>query len=149
MKFPFLQKNISPIEIVLAIIFVIYLALPIETPSNLGPIIDSPVGYLVMFCFTIYLFLHAHPVLGVLSVFVAYELIRRSSVFTGTNSYMQYTPNQTVKDKELHDMNPPQDRTLEEDVVEKMAPISGTPSTAFIDTGFKPTSEAVHGASLL
>ena len=112
--------------------------------------IDSPIGYLVMFCLTVYLFLNTHPVLGVLCIFVTYELIRRSSVFTGTNSYVQYTPNQTRKDKELQDMNPPQDRTLEEDVVEKMAPISGnTVPNTFLNTTFKPTSDNVHGASLV
>jgi hypothetical protein len=90
----------------------------------------------------IYLFLATHPVLGVLGIFVAYEIIRRTN--TRIAPMLEYTAEQPKKDAEMRRMNPPQERTLEEDVVEKMAPV-GSPVA---NDGAKPMVEKIHGASI-
>ena len=84
-----------------------------------------------------------HPILGVLGIFVAYELIRRTS--TKTIAMVQYTPEQPKKDLEMKRMNPPKEKTLEESMVDKMAPIG---NGGVIVTDFAPISDNVYGASM-
>ncbi len=85
-----------------------------------------------------------HPVLGVLGIFVAYELIRRTS--TKTIAMVQYSPEQPVKDMEMKRMNPPKEKTLEEAMVDKMAPIS---DGGVIMTDYEPVFSDVRGASMV
>jgi hypothetical protein len=76
------KKQMTSFEITTLVIFVIYLILPMKTPSMVSQWLNKPVGILAIFVITIYLFMYAHPALGVLYLFVAYELLRRSgSVF--------------------------------------------------------------------
>ena len=141
-------KSASPLEIVLFGLFVIYLVLPIETPAMVAPYIDSPVGMVSIFIITLYLFLYTNPVLGILYIFVAYELLRRSmkSGNVGSTSYIQYSPSQQRRDSDLKQMNPSKSASLEEDVVAKMAPLGHSDMSIYTDTSFKPISENVHNA---
>ena len=45
-------------------------------------------------------------------------------------------------------MNPPKKDTLEEEVVEKMAPVGKSEMSKFISSGFSPVSEDVGSASV-
>jgi hypothetical protein len=138
----------SPIEYVFFIIFVSYLVIPIETPPLLAKLIDSPLGIIGLFLITVALFIYTHPILGVLYIFVAYELIRRSTTTNlGKISYIQYTPTQKTRDEDIKKMNPSVETTLEESVVLKMSPIGHGNMTSFLDTTFKPIAEKTHSAS--
>jgi hypothetical protein len=141
-----LVKSSSPLEISLFVIFIIYLVLPIDTPTSIASSIDSPFGMIGIFIVTLYLFLYANPILGILYIFVAYELLRRSSKVTGKAVYIQYSPSQERRDSDLRQMNPPKSTSLEESVVSKMAPIGRSDPTQFIDSSFKPVSENIHNA---
>ena len=70
----------SRLELILFSLFVFYLVFQVDTPQLLIPYIDSAMGMIVIVGITLYLFLYTHPILGVLSVFVAYEVLRRSTV---------------------------------------------------------------------
>ena len=138
--------NASSLEVILFIVFVLYIVFQPRTPPVLAGLIDTPVGTAIVLTFAVYLLLYSHPVLGVLSIFAAYELLRRSS------SVIQYIPTMLAKEQEqpkvdakIKSFNPPADRTLEEDVVSQMAPIEV--SSDYVETGFKPVSNDVHGAS--
>ena len=112
--------------------------------------VDSPLGMIILFCVTIYLFLYTNPILGILFIFVAYELLRRSNLVTGRSAIIEYTPSQANKDQELKQMNPPQERSLEEQVIQEMAPIATSPTIEFVDTSFKPIADStISGASLI
>ncbi len=141
-------KSASLLELTLFGLFVIYLVLPIETPNMVAPYIDSPVGMVSIFIITLYLFLYTNPVLGILYIFVAYELLRRSMKVgnVGSTSYIQYSPSQRKRDSDLKQMNQHKSASLEEDVVAKMAPLGHSDLSAYIDTSFKPISENVHNA---
>jgi hypothetical protein len=132
----------SPLEIVLFVLFVAYLVFQPDTPKMLVPVVDNLFGTILIIAVALYLFLYQHPVLGILSIFVAYELIRRTSV--KTVAMLQYTPEQPAKDAEMLRMNPPKEKTLEETMVEKMAPIG---NGGVVLSDFSPVSENVHGAS--
>jgi hypothetical protein len=131
------------LEVILFVIFVLYIVFQPRTPPALSLLIDTPVGAVVVMGAAAYLLLYTHPVLGVLSIFVAYELLRRSTVVR----FIPTLPEQPKVDAQQQSFNPPTERTLEEDLVAQMAPIDVSPD--YVETGFKPVSENVHGASLM
>jgi len=122
--------------------------LPIKTPNFLAGMIDSSLGMLTIFIVTIYLFFHVNPILAVVYIFVAYELLRRSANKNGSVTLLQYTPTQAKKDAELKSMNPPKPETLEEQVVQKMAPIGHSDPSVFTASTYKPVAENIKNASL-
>jgi hypothetical protein len=142
-------KSFSTIEVSLLIVFILYIVFPIKTPAFLTNKIDTPVGLLVIFAVTAYLFFYSNPILAILYIFVAYELLRRSYQFTGNTMIIQpTTPSQASKDYELQKMNPPQAETLEEEVVQSMAPIGKSDVSEYLSSSYKPVAEKLAGASL-
>ena len=138
------QLSASPLEVILFILFVAYLVFQPSTPPVLTSFVDNLFGTIVVISLALYMFLYMHPVLGVLGIFVAYELIRRTS--TKTVAMIQYSPEQPVKDMEMKRMNPPKERTLEEAMVAKMAPVS---DGGVILMDYVPVADDVRGASMV
>jgi len=146
----------SSTEIILVVVFVIYIVFPVKTPEMLAPMVDNPMGVLVIFLITLYLFFFSNPVLGVLYIFVGYELIRRSTTVMAGNSSVnyalsqQYLPSQSRKNAELERMNPPpiMQSTLEESVISKMAP-TPHPGVDGETYTFRPVSDKIVGASVI
>jgi hypothetical protein len=151
MKIPEALSKMSIFEMVLFILFLLYIVLPIGTPDMLASYIDSPVGMVVLFCITISLFVYTNPILGVLYVLVAYEVLRRSSSTSGNAKaiIMEYTPSQLTKDSDMKTMNPVVEKTIEEEVIEVRAPIGKSQPTEYITTSFKPVAEKLEGASMV
>ena len=144
-------KSVSPLEIFLFILFVVYIVFSIPTPSILVPWVDSPLGLGIVIMTTLYLFLYTTPILGILSIFVAYELLRRSSKVSNPTQIIQYTPTQIKKDKVMKEMNPPTDViTLEEEIVKNMAPLCRSDPSTYIDTSYKPIADGlIDGTTLI
>jgi hypothetical protein len=151
MKFIDSLKSLKTLEIVALVMFILFVILPVKVPVAFTGLFDSPVGILFLFIITITLFIYTNPVLGVIFILVAYELIRRSSILTGkptTQLLSMDNTSQATKDVELSKMNIPQPPTLEEEVIQKMAPASQN----FIQmdgSNFKPIMEPIIGASLI
>lgn len=145
---PSFLKSLTSLEISLLIIFIIYIVFPIQTPNSIASSVDSPLGMLVIFIVTVYLFFNANPIIAVVYLFVAYELIKRSSNKPGKVNMVSYTPTQSIKNTEMKEMNPPQNISLEEEVVEKMAPIGHSDISVYTNSSFKPISENVGTASV-
>lgn len=144
-------KSVSPLEIFLFILFVVYIVFSIPTPGILVPWVDSPLGLGIVIMTTLYLFLYTTPILGILSIFVAYELLRRSSKVSNPTQIIQYTPTQIKKDKVMKEMNPPTDViTLEEEIVKNMAPLCRSDPSTYIDTSYKPIADGlIDGTTLI
>ena len=138
------QLSASPLEVILFVLFVAYLVFQPSTPPVLTPFVDNLFGTIVVISIALYMFLYMHPVLGVLGIFVAYELIRRTS--TKTVAMIQYSPEQPEKDMKMMRMNPPKERTLEEAMVAKMAPVS---DGGVILMDYVPVADDVRGASMV
>jgi hypothetical protein len=152
-------KTMSPLEMILFGLFIVYLVFPIHTPDYMTDAINSPIGLVTIFMVTLFLFVYTNPILGLIYIFVAYELLRRSSNNSNKNthrgkttkpqsqtSYVQYTSSDEERNRELHAMNPPAHTTLEEDVVNEMAPIGKGSTVTYVDMPFKPISENTHNA---
>jgi predicted membrane protein len=151
MRVPPALLKMSIFEMVLFIGFILYIVLPIRTPGVLAPYIDSIFGMIVLFCITVSLFVYTNPILGVLYILVAYEVMRRSSSNKGNTKaiIMEYTPSQMTKDADMHKMNPTVEKTVEEEVIEVRAPIGKAQPTEYIATSFKPVADKLEGASLV
>tara|TARA_B100000963_G_C22619597_1_gene669182 strand:+ start:1807 stop:2256 length:450 start_codon:yes stop_codon:yes gene_type:complete len=141
-------KAMSNLEVLLAVLFALFIILPIDVPLVLAKLIDSSLGMVVIFALAVYLFFKEDPVVAVLFVLVAYELIRRSDKATGKQIIMKHTPTQEKKDEKMKKMNPVKKSTLEEEIVDKMAPVGKSDMISYVSTTFSPVAEEVTGASV-
>lgn len=148
MKLQKMFSTLSQVEMIALAVFVLYIVLPIENPSFISNMVDTPLGMVGVLAVTLYLFFNANPLVAILYVFVAYELLRRSAKQTGKAAIQEHTPSQIKKDVKMQKMNPVKKETLEEEMVEKMAPIGHSDPVVFSESAFKPVAEDVGTASM-
>jgi hypothetical protein len=134
-------------ELVLVILFIVYLILGLKTPEPIANIIDTLVGKIVIILIVIYLFMHANPILAVLALFVAFDLIRRSSAATGIDALKKYAPSEEKKISQFTAFNQ-FPYTLEQEVVAKMAPIMKS-GFSLTQASYKPLLDNLYDASPL
>jgi len=89
------NKPLKKIEMVTLVIFLIFLFFPFRIPASLASLINSPLGFLVIFVIIVFLFIKAHPAVAVLYLFVAYELVRRSGSSEPSPSSMPLAASKT------------------------------------------------------
>jgi len=140
-------KKMTKLEVALSILFVLFIILPLNVPDLFANLIDTSLGMIVIFGLAVYMFFHVSPVVAVLFVFVAYELLRRSSNKTGKAIIQKHTPSQAKKDEKMKKMNPVKKETLEEELVDKMAPVGKSDMISYVTTTFSPVAEEVGSAS--
>ena len=144
-SFSSLLKSVSQGELVLAIVFIIYLILGLKTPEPIANLIDTLVGKVVLVLIVIYMFMHVHPVLAVLSLFVAFDLLRRSSLATGLDALQKYAPSEEKKMSQFTAYNQ-FPYTLEQEMVAKMAPAKSS-GFSLSQASYKPLMENLYDAS--
>lgn len=140
-----LFKNEKKGQHALLVLFVIYLILGFKTPEPIANIVDTVGGKIVLFIMVIFLFTHTNPILGILGLIVAYDLMRRSSAVTGIDALKKYGPSEKKKQSQFTAFNQ-FPYTLEQEVVAKMAPLvkHGKPIN---NASYKPTIENNYDAS--
>jgi hypothetical protein len=129
----------------LVILLIVYLILGFKTPEPIANMVDSLVGKIVIFIIVIYLFMHSNPILAVLSLLVAFDLIRRSSAATGLDALQKYAPSEQKKTSQFTAFNQ-FPYTLEQEVVAKMAPIMKSGSS-ISQASYKPLLDNTYDAS--
>ena len=79
----------------LSVVMILFIVFPVEVPSELGGLLDSMLGKIVIVVLVLNLFM-AHPVVGAIGAVTAYELIRRTSGMANVGSTMmkQYVPSE-------------------------------------------------------
>ena len=151
MKLADFTKSFTSLEITTLAIFAIYIIFPFKTPGFLANTINTPIGLLFILIVTLYLFFYTNPILGVIYIFVAYELLRRSSLVKskGGDAYMvKHTPSEEKRQVDMVKMNPTHKTTLEEEVIATMAPSQNFNKDMSFSSDFKPVAERIAGASL-
>ena len=118
-----------------------------KTPELVANAVDTLMGKIVIFIIVICLFLYANPLLAVLSLFVAFDLIRRSSKATGLDALKKYEPSEEKKMSQFSAYNQ-FPYTLEQEIVKKMAPIVHGGSS-LTKPSYKPMMENLYDASPL
>lgn len=132
-------------ELALAILLIVYLVLGFRTPDAIAGMVDTLVGKIVLFVIVIFLFLHANPLLAVLALFVAFDLMRRSSVATGIDALQKFAPSEEKRTSQFTAYNQ-FPYTLEQEVVAKMAPMVSAGSS-LTQASYKPMLDNLYDAS--
>jgi hypothetical protein len=134
-------------ELVLVVLFIIYLIMGSKTPEPVAGMVDTLVGKIAIFIIIIYLFMHANPILAVLALFVGFDLIRRSSMATGIDALRRFAPSEEKKSSQFTAFNQ-FPYTLEQEVVAKMAPVMKSGSS-LSQASYKPLLDNLYDASPL
>ena len=140
-------RSLSTYEAILLVLFVIYLVFDIQPPDAFASVVDTPIGMVLVLLLTLMNFMRSNVILGVVGLFVAYEVVRRSARVNNRVPMMMYTPSQMNKDIELVQMNPAQDQSLEEEMVDKMAPVGKSSLITYTMSEYKPIATEIHNAS--
>ena len=145
------MMNFKSGDIILSLLFVVYLLIGTKTPLFIANGVNTMMGKFVLLFIAIFFFMYANPIVSVLLLIVIYELIIRSKQYVNT-SYQQglkslaqfpvdttliYCPDNTMKEIP---------RTLEQDVVEQMAPLCST-NNQMLKASYKPMLESDGNAA--
>lgn len=139
------MKRASAHELLLGGLFVIYSGLDINAPMMLNEFAASTMGAVILVAVAISMFYYLSPVVAILGMIAVYELIRRARAeFTMNPSAMITHLPQTSPDcRDLNAYNQ-FSTTLEQDMVNKMAPLVG-PSVG--EVSFSPEVADDHHAT--
>jgi hypothetical protein len=138
------KRNMS--QLILAILFIIYLVMGLKMPDTVANMIDSSAGKIVVALIALLLFGYSNPILGVLGILVAYQLIKASSEKTGMAALEKYYPTEEKKWSPFtatHQFP----YTLEQEVVKEMA--SQKFNDNFVKAPYRPMLDDTHDASLI
>ena len=125
-------------DLLLTLVFVIYLISNAKIPLMLEKMIDTTSGNIVIIILALIVMIKFNPVVGVLGLLVAYELMRRSSI---SNSNILLRQNEMeVLNKEL------KKTTLEEEMVGQVKTYVSDENTP---SNIKPLLSDLHNASNL
>jgi hypothetical protein len=138
------KKNMP--QLILVILFVIYLVLGLKMPSSLANIIDTTLGKVIIALVALMLFAYSNPVLGVLGLLVAYQLIRSASIKTGMAGLEEYYP---TEDKKWTPFTPIHQfpYTLEQEVVKNMT--TQKFNSNYVKSPYRPALDDTHDAQPL
>ena len=138
------KRNMS--QLVLVVLFIIYLVMGLKMPDQIANIIDSSAGKIVVALIALLLFGYSNPILGILGILVAYQLIKASSEKTGMAALEQFYPTEEKKWSPftaIHQFP----YTLEQEVVKEMA--SQKFNANFVKAPYRPMLDDTHEASMI
>jgi hypothetical protein len=134
-------------EMVIFVLLILYIVFTPSVPQALAEYAESTVGQVIVIILAITLFLSTNPVVGILGFLAAYEFIRRSSRTTGVYGIETFSPTEQKKQEVMTAMNPAPVKTLEEELVDSLVPISPNDDIGLSDGGsFQPVLGSLHGA---
>jgi hypothetical protein len=138
------KKNMP--QIILSVLFVIYLVMGYRMPESVAIMIDNPIGKIVVVVIALMMFAYSNPILGVLALLVAYHMIKGASIKTGMAGLEEYYP---TEEKKWSPFTPAHQfpYTLEQEVVKNMT--TQKFNTSYVKAPFRPTLEDTHDAASL
>jgi hypothetical protein len=138
----FSKKNIP--QTILAILFIIFLIMNYKIPENLASVIDTTIGKIIIVLIVLILFAYSNPILGVLSLLVAYQLIYRATSTTGLGALQEYYP---TEEKKWSPFTPTHQfpYTLEQEIVKNMT--TQKFNTTYTKTPYKPILDDTYDAA--
>jgi hypothetical protein len=169
-----MMKGMTAPQWILLVLFLIYFVFPVQFPSPIYQAFESIPGMIFVFCVIVYLFLYSHPVLGIFALLAAYEFFYYStssySPATSKTAFLQYAPQPVTREIQPNELSPvlalpppisidvsesqipiqsqqPQ-QTLEEEMVQNMAPVNPQDTSVYVNTRFQPVADSVGNASM-
>ena len=134
-------------ELILGALFVIYTVFQIQTPHSLALLVDNLYGTVIVIFLALTLFTSVNPIIAILGLVAATELLRRSSVASGSTEIMNQLPAENWRTSEMLTENQ-FPITLEEEVIKNMTPLVHENSVSG-DASYKPVLEDDNNATLL
>jgi hypothetical protein len=140
-----LFKKADLAQSILIILFVIFLVMGKPIPRELSNFIEKPIGTILVIGVALSLFAYSNPILAILGVFVAFEMIRRSGAL---DSHL-YMPTEAKKWENIKDIRHVE-YTLEQEVIKNMAPVIEPRLLSYFGKdSFKPIVDYTHNAASL
>ena len=133
-------------ELLLSVLFIVYLVMGFSIPSNIASMIDSTIGKIVVSLIALMLFAYTNPILGVLGLLVAYHLIKGSAIKTGMAGLEAYYPTEAKKWSPFTSTTQ-FPYTLEQEMVKKMT--TQKFNSEYIKAPFRPTLDDTYDAAPL
>jgi len=134
-------------EMVIFVLLILYIVFTPSVPQALAEYAESTIGQVIVIILAITLFLSTNPVVGILGFLAAYEFIRRASRVTGVYGIETFSPTEEKKKEIMTAMNPAPVKTLEEELVDSLVPISPNDNIGLTDGGsFQPVLGPLYGA---
>ena len=134
-------------DLIVAVVFVIYLVSNLKLPLFLEKLIDTTAGNVAIMIMALFVLMTCNPLVGVLSFVVAYEIMRRSSVSNSNIVLKNEVPSESSKKHEMDVSNKDaKKRTLEEEMVGE---VKTYVSDENIPSSVKPLLGDLHNASNL
>ena len=137
-------NNVMSGQFLLLVIFVLYIIFNVRTPEPFASMIDSTLGYVIIISLFDLMAINLHPIIAVVGVFAIYLLFKRSSIASGSLAMTKFLPTENVKSQYLSAFNQ-FPVTLEEEVVQQMAPLQAGPAMA--PKSFLPIMNNLHNAT--
>lgn len=131
-------------EALLLVVLVVYILTNVQTPGPLAKVVDNVYGNVAVTMLAIAFFMKTKSVAGVLSLVAAYELIKRSSMNTGSHALRNFVPSEHKKLADFAKYNE-FPMTLEEEMVAKLAPLVKHAPAA--NANYKPILSDLHEAA--
>jgi len=103
-------------EIILFIVFLFYFISNQPLPANVAKLLNTVEGKIVLLIITISLFVLTNPIIGILGFLVAFDMLYKSSM---NDRFQHDTQNKKINQQIRYN----QEKSLEHQVIEKMAPI--------------------------
>ena len=134
-------------EMVIFVLLILYIVFTPAVPAALAQYAESTAGQVIVVILAITLFLSTNPVVGIFGFLAAYEFIRKSSHVTGVYGIETFSPTEQKKQEVMTAMNPAPTKTLEEELVDTLVPISPNDNIGLTDGGsFQPVLGDLYGA---
>jgi len=133
-------------KLVLSVLLILYLVMGYQLPEGVATIVGSTVGIIVIVVVVLMLFAYSNPVLGILALLVAYQLIKGASVKTGMAGLEEYYPTEA---KKWSPFTPTHQfpYTLEQEIVKNMT--TQKFNTEYVKAPYRPTLDDTYDASPL
>jgi hypothetical protein len=153
MKLPEIIKTLKIPEIILLIVFIIFIVFPVSIPPILSPWIDQPLGVALLLILTIYLLVYIHPLVGVLFIWVAYELVHRASKVSHTkipiSEFYLHPDPATLQSQQqpVETESAAKSLSLEEETVVQYGVYETNPTLTYYETSFHPVYDFTHNAT--
>ena len=140
-----LYKAENHYQTFLGFLFVVFTLSNLKLPGNIAKLINTTGGNVTVMLLAISIFYHTHPVIGILGLIAAYEVIKRSGNGVAYVDIDSYIPSEVSRSQEMKITQPPFKGTLEEDMVREMVPLVVPNDYSSLD--YQPTLDSLHNAS--
>jgi len=134
-------------QVVVGILFILFIVFPITIPLSVVWLVNSIYGIIIAIIIVFILFIYTSPILGILFIIAVYVLYVRSN-----KKVAQIKQTQENTNYELTEMSKPpanHSDTLEEFMVNMMAPDTTDKPLVYLHSQFKPINEPIGSASAI